>query len=203
MDIRLHKGDLPSDIDYGVRIGIDTETMGLVPERDRLCVVQICTGGGVVHIVHFDFGDYSAPNLRALLSASGVEKIFHFARFDMGVFYRFLDIMPTSVYCTKIASKFARTYTDKHGLKDLCRELLGIDLSKQQQSSYWGSEILSDAQLHYAAGDVLHLHDLHDRLEHMLVRERRDSLAHLVMKSLHMRVLLDHSGWRDEDIFSH
>src|SRR5215218_7788935 len=177
MTIRLHRGDLPDLARYRGAVAIDTETMGLDWGRDRLCVVQLSPGDGSADVVQIPAGAADAPNLKRLLADASVLKIFHFGRFDLGILYRTFGVMPEPVYCTKIASRLARTYTDKHGLKDLTREVLGLEISKQQQSSDWGADQLSDAQVSYAASDVLHLHALKDRLDAMLARERRDSLA--------------------------
>ena len=205
MTIRLHRGDLPDQdlARYTRSAAIDTETMGLNPHRDRLCVVQMSPGDGTADVVQIAAGQHDAPNLKKLLGDPGIVKIFHFARFDLAALLNALGVMPQPVYCTKIASRLTRTYTDRHGLKDLVRELLNVDLSKQQQSSDWGSQTLSDAQLAYAASDVLHLHALRDKLDAMLAREDRDKLAHACFEFLPTRARLDLSGWRDEDIFAH
>ena len=204
MTIRLHRGDLPDLSHYqGGAIAIDTETMGLDPRRDRLCVVQLSPGDGSADVVQIPAGDNGAPNLTKLLVDGGILKIFHFARFDLGILQQALGVMPAPVYCTKIASRLARTYTDKHGLKDLVREVLGVDLSKQQQSSDWGADTLSDAQVAYAASDVLHLHALKEKLDSMLVRENRTELAAACFRFLPDRVRLDLAGWGAEDIFAH
>jgi ribonuclease D len=204
MTIRLHRGDLPDLSRYRTgAVAIDTETMGLDPHRDRLCVVQLSPGDGSADVVQIPPGNPQAPNLAALLSDPTVLKIFHFARFDLGMLYKSFGAMPEPVYCTKIASRLARTYTDKHGLKDLVRELLGVDLSKQQQSSDWGAEDLTDAQVSYAASDVLYLHALKTRLDAMLARERRADLAARCFGFLPDRVRLDLMGWDAEDIFAH
>jgi ribonuclease D len=204
MTIRLHRGDLPDLSHYqGRAAAIDTETMGLDPHRDRLCVVQLSPGDGSADVVQIPAGAREAPNLTKLLADGGILKIFHFARFDLGVLSRRLGVMPTPVYCTKIASRLARTYTDKHGLKDLVREVLGIDLSKQQQLSDWGATELTDAQLAYAASDVLHLHALKEKLDTILVREGRADLAAACFRFLPDRVRLDLAGWAAEDIFAH
>jgi ribonuclease D len=204
MTIRLHRGDLPDLARYqGGAVAIDTETMGLDPYRDRLCVVQLSPGDGSADVVQIPAGAASAPNLTRLLADRSILKIFHFARFDLGVLQRAFGLMPGPVYCTKIASRIARTYTDKHGLKDLSREVLGIDLSKQQQSSDWGVGELTDAQVAYAASDVLHLHALKERLDVMLAREGRAGLAAACFGFLPDRVRLDLAGWATEDIFSH
>jgi len=206
MTIRLHRGDLPDLSHYaGPAVAIDTETMGLDPHRDRLCVVQLSPGDGSADVVQIPPGAAAAatPNLTRLLADSAVLKIFHFARFDLGVLQRTLGVMAGPVYCTKIASRLARTYTDKHGLKDLVREVLGIDLSKQQQLSDWGAEALTDAQVAYAASDVLHLHALKEKLDAMLAREGRAELAAACFRFLPDRVRLDLAGWAAEDIFAH
>jgi ribonuclease D len=203
MTIRLHRGDLPDLTAYKGAVAIDTETMGLDPNRDRLCVVQLSPGDGSADVVQIAVGQTRAPNLERLLADPSVVKIFHFARFDLGVLFKTLGVMPMPVYCTKIASRLTRTYTDKHGLKDLTRELLGVDLSKQQQSSDWGADSLTDAQVAYAASDVLHLHALRERLDTMLAREGRTELAAACFGFLPDRVRLDLAGWAREDIFSH
>ncbi len=203
MTIRLHKGDLPADFDFGNAVAIDTETLGLEVRRDRLCVVQLSRGDGSAEIVQIAPGQKRAPHLEKLLAASKVLKLFHFGRFDMATLCNAFGVMPGPVYCTKIASKLARTYTDRHGLKDLTKELIGVDLSKQQQSSDWGADSLSEAQLTYAASDVLHLHALRERLDAMLVREGRDSLARAAFSYLPERVRLDLAGFEDADIFAH
>ncbi len=203
MTIRLHKGDLPADIDFGAAVAIDTETLGLEVRRDRLCVVQLSRGGGSAEIVQIAPGQKRAPHLEKLLADSKVLKLFHFGRFDMATLCNAFGVMPGPVYCTKIASKLARTYTDRHGLKDLTKELIGVDLSKQQQSSDWGADSLSEAQLTYAASDVLHLHALRERLDAMLAREGRDGLARAAFAYLPERVRLDLAGFEDADIFAH
>jgi ribonuclease D len=203
MTIRLHNGDLPPQMNFGPAVAIDTETLGLDVRRDRLCVVQLSTGDGSAEIVQIAPGQSRAPNLERLMADPGVVKLFHFGRFDMAVLCHAFGIMPAPVYCTKIASKLARTYTDRHGLKDLTRELAGVDLSKQQQSSDWGSTVLSEAQLLYAASDVLYLHALRDRLNVMLARENRDGLARAAFAYLPDRVRLDLAGFAEMDIFSH
>ena len=204
MTVRLHRGDLPDLSRYrGGAVAVDTETMGLDPIRDRLCVVQLSPGDGSADVVQIPAGVSAAPNLTKLLADGTVLKIFHFARFDLGVLQRRLGVMPSPVYCTKIASRIARTYTDKHGLKDLVRDVLGIDLSKQQQLSDWGAEALTDAQLAYAASDVLHLHALKEKLDAILVREGRADLAAACFCFLPDRVRLDLAGWAAEDIFAH
>ena len=199
----LHHGDLPADLDFGDLVAVDTETMGLDPARDRLCLVQLSSGDGSAHLVRMPKGAYDAPNLKRLLADANVTKLFHYARFDIAVIRAYLGIVCAPVYCTKIASKLVRTYTDRHGLKDLCRELLGEDISKQQQSSDWGAEELTPEQLTYAAGDVLYLHALKARLDTMLEREGRTALAAACFAFLPTRSDLDLAGWRDEDIFAH
>jgi len=203
MTIRLHRGDLPDLSRYTDSVAIDTETMGLNPHRDRLCVVQMSNGDGTADVIQIpkDHGD--APNLKALLANTKIIKIFHFARFDLAALYNAFGVMPQPVYCTKIASRLTRTYTDRHGLKDLVREVLNIDLSKQQQSSDWGAQSLTEAQLAYAASDVLHLHGLRERLDAMLVREGRTELAQACFDFLPFRAKLDLGGWQAEDIFAH
>jgi ribonuclease D len=204
MTIRLHRGDLPDLSHYRVpAVAVDTETMGLALGRDRLCVVQLSPGDGSADVVQLPAEGVAAPNLTKLLADAAILKIFHFARFDLGVLHQALGVMPGPVYCTKIASRLARTYTDKHGLKDLVRELLGVDLSKQQQSSDWGTADLTEQQVAYAASDVLHLHALRDRLDAMLAREGRDGLAAACFRFLPDRVRLDIAGWGLEDIFAH
>ena len=199
----VHRGDLPDGLDLGKEVAVDSETMGLRPHRDRLCVVQLSAGDGDAHLVKFDKDNYAAPNLKRLLADPDVLKIFHFARFDIAAFGRWLGVSTTPVYCTKIASKLTRTYTDRHGLKDLSRELLGLDMSKQQQSSDWGADDLSDAQIAYAASDVLHLHALKARLDQMLDREGRRAFAEACFAFLPARADLDLAGWEDVDIFAH
>ncbi|WP_027576899.1 ribonuclease D [Bradyrhizobium sp. WSM1743] len=203
MTVRLHRGDLPDLSRYTGAVAIDTETMGLNPHRDRLCVVQLSPGDGSADVVQIPKGHTDAPNLKALLANPAVTKIFHFARFDIAVLYQTFGVMTGPIYCTKIASRLTRTYTDRHGLKDLVREVLNIDLSKQQQSSDWGSDSLSEPQLAYAASDVLHLHGLRERLDAMLVREGRSQLAQACFDFLPTRALLDLQGWAEEDIFAH
>jgi ribonuclease D len=203
MTIRLHRGDLPSLSGYKGAVAIDTEAMGLDPNRDRLCVVQLSPGDGSADVVQIGAGQHKAPNIEKLLADKSILKIFHFARFDMGILAKGFGVMAEPVYCTKIASRLARTYTDKHGLKDLAREVLGIDLSKQQQLSDWGAEELTDAQVSYAATDVLHLHALKEKLDVMLARENRTDLAAACFRFLPDRVRLDLAGWATEDIFSH
>ncbi|MGP8231313.1 MAG: ribonuclease D [Methylovirgula sp.] len=203
MTINFHKGDLPDGLSFGDSVAIDTETLGLVPYRDRLCVVQLSGGDGNAEIVQIAAGQTQAPNLTRLLADAGVTKLFHYARFDIAVLYRAFGIMAGPLYCTKIASKLTRTYTDRHGLKDLVRELLGVELSKQQQSSDWAAATLSEAQRAYAASDVLHLHALRSKLDAMLARENRTELAAACFQFLPTRAKLDLLGWPDSDIFSH
>ena len=203
MSIRLHEGDLPAPITGVDAIAIDTEAMGLNVRRDRLCLVQLSTGDGTVDLVQIAQGQTSAPNLTATMVDPSVQKIMHFARFDMGIVAATFGVMMDPVFCTKIASRLTRTYTDRHGLKDLSRELLSEEVSKQQQSSDWGAPELSDAQKAYAASDVLHLHKLRDKLVGMLQREHRLELARNTFAFLPTRVALDLAGWADTDIFAH
>ena len=203
MTIRLHRGDLPDISRYRGAVAIDTETMGLDVTRDRLCVVQLSPGDGAADVVQIPPRGADAPNLKRLLADKALLKIFHFARFDLAVLYKTFGLMPEPVYCTKIASRLARTYTDKHGLKDLVREVLGQELSKQQQSSDWGAPELSEAQVAYAAADVVHLHALKQRLDVMLAREGREQLARACFRFLPDRVRLDLAGFAGEDIFAH
>jgi ribonuclease D len=203
MTISLYQGDLPSGAALSPIVAIDTETLGLNPHRDRLCVVQLSFGNGDAALVQIARDQTSAPNLERLLSDPGILKLFHFARFDMAILAKTFGVVPAPVYCTKIASKLVRTYTDRHGLKELVRELAGVEISKQQQSSDWGAETLSDAQQAYAASDVLYLHQLKERLDAMLAREGRADLAQSCFDFLATRVRLDLSGWPETDIFSH
>jgi ribonuclease D len=203
LSIHLHRGDLPPGLSWGAAVAVDTETMGLNPGRDRLCLVQLSAGDGVCHLVQIAPGQTEAPLLTALLTDPGVLKIFHFARFDLGILKHALGVGVTPVYCTKIASRLARTFSDRHGLKDLAKDLLNIELSKQQQSSDWGAADLSTEQLRYAAADVLHLHRLKERLDEMLAREGRIELAKACFDFLPIRVELDLRGWATEDIFAH
>jgi ribonuclease D len=200
----LYQGDLPNNFEFTSSIAVDTETMGLKHQRDRLCLVQLSNGDGNAHLIQLgsDFG-YKAKNIKALMKNKKIVKIFHYARFDLGVIKKYLGIMPSNVYCTKIASKIARTYSDKHGLRELCKELLGIEISKQQQSSYWGAKNLSKNQLKYAANDVLHLHQIKNELEIILEKEKRSHLINKTLKFLPFRVQLDLLGWENIDIFSH
>ncbi len=201
--IKLHHGDLPAGLSFPNGVAIDTETLGLNPHRDRLCLVQLSSGDGTAHLVKFDGKSYSAPRLTALLADPAILKIFHFARFDIAVLKQYLGVETTPLYCTKIASKLARTYTYRHGLKDLVGELLGIELSKQQQSSDWGAPELSESQMSYAASDVLHLHALKTKLDTMLAREGRADLAQSAFGFLPTRARLDLSGYEHDDIFAH
>jgi ribonuclease D len=203
MAITLHKGDLPDGLTFGDCVAVDTETMGLNPNRDPLCLVQLSAGDGNAHLVQLDRNTYNAPNLRALMGNEKVLKIFHFARFDVAMMQRYLGVVTTPIYCTKIASKLVRTYTDRHGLKDLARELVGVDMSKQQQSSDWGADTLTEAQLAYAASDVLHLHAMKEVLDQMLEREGRTEMAKACFAFLPVRAALDLAGWPEEDIFAH
>jgi ribonuclease D len=205
MTIRYHKGDLPdlSAYETASAVAVDSETLGLNPHRDRLCVVQLSPGDGSADVVQIARGQTEAPNLAALFTDTAKPKIFHFARFDVAVLRHYLGIHVNPVWCTKIASKLVRTYTDRHGLKDITRELLGVELSKQQQSSDWAAETLSDAQLAYAASDVLHLHDLKAKLEMMLEREERTNIAEACFSFLPVRAELDLKGWEENDIFAH
>ena len=203
MTIRLHRGDLPDLSRYGREVAIDTETMGLMPHRDRLCVVQLSPGDGSADVVQIPADLTEAPNLVKLFTDPGVTKIFHYARFDMAVLKHRFGVITGPVYCTKIASKLCRTYTDRHGLKDIVKELLNVDLSKQQQSSDWGAEKISEAQLEYAASDVLYLHDLKRHLDRMLQREGRMELAKACFEFLQHRIDLDLRGWDETDIFAH
>ena len=201
--IKLHKGDLPRELDFGTSVAIDTETMGLKPHRDRLCLVQLSSGNGEAHLVQFDQEDYEAPNLISLLQNPNILKIFHYARFDVAVMKMYLNATTQSIFCTKIASKLVRTYTDRHGLKDLCRELLNKELSKQQQSSDWGTFTLTEEQMQYAASDVLYLHKIKEILANRLVREKREKIAKACFEFIGTRASLDLLGLENEDIFSH
>ncbi len=203
MKIKLYQGDLPDGLDLGPLVAIDTETLGLNPHRDRLCLAQLSSGDGVCHAVQFAAGQYAAPNLKKLLADPASTKLFHFARFDVAVFRQYLRVDTRPVYCTKIASKLVRTYTDKHGLKDLVRELLNVDLSKEQQSSDWGAKDLTEKQLAYAANDVAYLHQLKTALDAMLAREGRTTLAQACFDFLPARAQLDLAGWEEVDIFAH
>ena len=203
MTNHLHRGDLPAGLDLGPVVAIDSETMGLNPHRDRLCVVQLSSGNGDAHLVQFARGQYNAPNLAALLADPNRLKLFHFARFDIAVMRLYLGVVTQPVYCTKIAARLVRTYTDRYGLKDLCRELLGVEISKQQQSSDWGADTLTEEQIAYAAADVLHLHKLKAKLDAMLQREERVHLAEAAFRFLPTRAQLDLDGWAEIDIFAH
>ena len=203
MKIKLYQGDLPDGLDLGPLVAIDTETLGLNPHRDRLCLAQLSSGDGVCHAVQFAAGQYAAPNLKKMLADPAVIKLFHFARFDVAIFRQYLGVDTKPIYCTKIASKLVRTYTDKHGLKDLVRELLNVDLSNEQQSSDWGAKELTEKQLAYAANDVAHLHQLKTALDAMLAREGRTQLAQACFDFLPSRAALDLAGWEEVDIFAH
>ena len=203
MNYMIYDGDLPNGYEAGEAIAIDTETLGLNPHRDRLCLVQMSRGDGSADLVQIRRGQTRAPNLEAVLTNPAITKLFHFGRFDIAILEKAFGVVTTSVYCTKIASRLARTSTDRHGLKDLCRELLGVDLSKQQQSSDWGAEKLSEAQIAYAASDVLHLHALRTKLNGLLQREQRMEIAQACFDFLPMRAHLDLVGWPDIDVFSH
>src|SRR5260221_3856361 len=200
---KLYRGDLPADLALGSVVAIDTETMGLNPHRDRLCLVQLSAGDGNAHLVQIPKGPAKAPRLAALLADPQVLKLFHFGRFDIAVLEHALGVRCEPVYCTKIAAKLTRTFTDRFGLKDLCKELLGVDLSKQQQTSDWGADSLSDEQLAYAASDVLHLHALKAKLDRLLEREGRTELAAAAFQFLPARARLDLAGWPEVDIFEH
>ena len=203
MTHHLHRGDLPEGLLFGDSVAVDTEAMGLNPHRDRLCLVQLSRGDGDAHLVQLAAGSYEAPNLKRLLADPGVVKLFHFARFDIAILQHYLGVMPQPLYCTKIASRLVRTFTDRHGLRDLCKDLLGVDLKKEQQSSDWGAASLTEEQLRYAASDVLHLHALRARLDVMLAREERTELARRCFDFLPARALLDLEGWAEQDIFAH
>ena len=203
MAITLHRGDLPADLSFGSAVAVDTETMGLNPHRDRLCLVQLSAGDGDAHLVQIPRGPVKAPRLAALMADPAVLKLFHFGRFDIAVLEHALGVRCEPVYCTKIAAKMVRTFTDRWGLKDLCKELLGVEISKQQQTSDWGAERLSDDQLAYAASDVLHLHALKARLDALLEREGRTELAEAAFRFLPSRARLDIAGWPEVDIFAH
>lgn len=203
MTVTLHEGDLPEGLSFGDCVAVDTETMGLMPGRDRLCLVQLSAGDGDAHIVRFRPGAYDAPRLKAMLADQGIIKLFHFGRFDIAVISRYLGVECRPVYCTKIASRLTRTFTDRHGLKDLCRDVLGVVLNKEQQSSDWGAAELSEAQLAYAASDVLYLHELKRALDALLAREGRTALAAACFEFLPQRAALDLAGWPDIDIFAH
>lgn len=201
--IKLHKGDLPEHVTFNGSVAVDTETLGLNPHRDRLCLVQLSAGDNTAHLIQFDGKDYAAPRLKALLADPGIVKIFHFARFDIATLQKYLGVATTPLYCTKIASKLVRTYTDRHGLKDLASELAGVELSKQQQSSDWGADKLTDQQRHYAASDVLHLHAIKAKLDMMLDRDGRRAYAQAAFGFLPVRAGLDLAGFPEMDIFAH
>ncbi len=203
MTIHFHKNDLPADVTFGSSVAIDTETMGLNPLRDRLCLVQLSAGDGDAHLVQLAAGQYDAPNLKALLGDNDVLKLFHFARFDIATLYKHLGVMTNPIFCTKIASKLVRTYTDRHGLKDLCAEMANVDLSKQQQSSDWGAATLSDEQMTYAASDVLYLHEIKAKMDDRLAREGRTDYAQACFDFLPTRAKLDLGGWDNMDLFHH
>jgi len=203
MTITLHHGDIPDNLDFGKSVAVDTEAMGLNNLRDRLCLVQLSSGDGNAHLVQIKKGEYDAPNLKKLLADQSVEKLFHFARFDIAILYHYLGVMCTPLYCTRTVSKLVRTYTDRHGLRELCREVIGVELNKQQQSSDWGADALSDAQQQYAANDVLHLHALKIELDKRLEREGRTHLAKACFEFLPTQAELDLLGWGDTDIFAH
>lgn len=203
MTIFLHENDIPNDLDLGSVVAVDSETMGLKLHRDRLCVVQLSDGNGDAHLVRFEQDTYDAPNLKKLLGDPSIQKIFHFARFDVAAFQVYLGIETQNVYCTKIVSKMVRTYTDRHGLKELCKVLIGVDISKAQQCSDWGSTDLTEDQQKYAASDVLYLHLIKDKLDEMLEREGRKELAQSCFDFINTRAKLDILGWTDPDIFSH
>ena len=201
--IEVYQGDLPAGMSFGDSVAVDTEAQGLNPNRNRLCVVQVSAGGGVCHLVQFPDADFTAPNLKALFTDDAVTKIFHYARFDVAIIKKYMGVVCGPVYCTKIASKLSRTYTGNHGLKDVCKELVNIDLSKEQQSSDWAVETLSPSQIEYAAADVLYLHQIRDELDKILQREGRSDLARACFEFLSTRADLDLGGWSDEDIFAH
>ena len=201
--IEVYQGDLPAGMSFGDSVAVDTEAQGLNPNRDRLCVVQVSAGGGVCHLVQFPDADFTAPNLKALFTDDAVTKIFHYARFDVAIIKKYMGVVCGPVYCTKIASKLSRTYTVNHGLKDVCKELVNIDLSKEQQCSDWAVETLSPSQIEYAAADVLYLHQIRDELDKILQREGRSDLARACFEFLSTRADLDLGGWSDEDIFAH
>jgi ribonuclease D len=203
MKVKIHKNDLPNNLDLGKIVAVDTETMGLDYKRDPLCLVQISSGNEEVHLIQIDRQNFKADNLKKILEDNTIKKIFHFARFDLAVLNYYLKAETNNVYCTKISSKIGRTYTDKHGLKDLCKELLNIELSKQMQSSDWGAKTLTEQQQNYAASDVLYLHKIKEELDKILIRENRMELAEHCFKFLKHRVTLDLAGWNNQDIFAH
>lgn len=201
--IHLYHGDLPDNLDLGDCVAVDTETLGLRPMRDRLCLIQLSSGDGHAHLVKFEEGQYDAPNLKKLLADSDITKIFHFARFDVGVLWVYLNVLTTSIYCTKIASKLARTFTSNHGLRHVCKDLINVNLNKQQQSSYWGAKELTEEQLEYAASDVYYLHAVRAELDKILIREGRAELAQACFDFLPHRGVLDIAGFEEDDIFAH
>ncbi|HEX2752534.1 MAG TPA: ribonuclease D [Alphaproteobacteria bacterium] len=203
MTVTLHHGDLPADVTFGDTVAIDTETLGLKPHRDRLCLVQLSAGDSTVHLVKFEKNSYNAPNLQKLLADPQVTKLFHFGRFDIAIMQQYLGVTAAPVYCTKIASKLTRTFTNFHGLKNLCKDLLSVELDKQQQTTDWGADELTPEQMDYAASDVLYLHKLRDALNGMLAREGRTEMAQACFDFLPTRAVLDLKGWAEEDIFSH
>jgi ribonuclease D len=203
MAIHLHQSDLPATLALGPVVAVDSETMGLALHRDRLCLVQLCDGGPDIHLVQFVGGTYNAPNLARLLGDANTLELFHYARFDVAAFQRYLNVETGPVYCTKIASKLTRTYSDRHGLKEICKELLGVDLNKQQQASDWGSPTLTEEQKNYAAADVRHLHPLKAVLDEKLARLGRTALAQRCCDFLNVRATLDLLGWETPDIFAH
>jgi ribonuclease D len=203
MAIKVYRGDVPAQVEMGPVVAVDTEAMGLNPRRDKLCLVQLSAGDGNAHLVQIDRTTFDAPRLKQLLEDENITKIFHYARFDVAMLKQYLGAKVRPLYCTKIASKLARTYTDKHGLKDIVKEMLGIDLSKQQQSSDWGSPILSDAQKQYAALDVIYLHEVKARFDQILQREGRMELARACFEFVPVRAELDLAGWTEEDVFAH
>jgi ribonuclease D len=203
MKVKIHKNDLPNNLDLGKVVAVDTETMGLDYKRDPLCLVQISAGNEEIHLIQINRKNFKADNLKKILEDNTIKKIFQFARFDLAVLNYYLKAEINNVYCTKIASKIGRTYTDKHGLKDLCKELLNIELSKQMQSSDWGAEALTEQQINYAASDVLYLHKIKEELDKILIRENRMELAEHCFKFLKHRVTLDLAGWNNQDIFAH
>ena len=203
MTITLHQGDIPANIDFGSSVAVDTETMGLNPVRDRLCLVQLSAGDGNAHIVQLKSGQYDAPNLKKLLGDKNVTKLFHFARFDIATMWMYLNVLTAPVYCTKIASRIARTFTQHHSLKTLCSELLRVELDKQQQTTDWGADTITPEQIKYAGNDVLYLHKIRLSLDAMMIREGRIHLAQACFSFLPSRALLDVAGWGEDDIFAH
>ena len=203
MTVKLHHGDIPKNLDFGKSVAVDTEAMGLKNHRDRLCLVQLSSGDGTAHLVKFEIDKYAAPNLKKLLDDRKVLKIFHFARFDVAILKHYLGVDCTPLYCTKMASTLCRTFTDKHNLRELCKDLLGVELNKQAQSSDWGADSLTDEQMAYAANDVLYLHKISEKLDVMLKREGRGDLARRVFEAIPVRADLDLAGWADVDFFAH